>query len=501
MMSHQSLIDSDISVGFEYIKLASIIILDEILVDVCKLLVNNGVSVVTDRIPDFVFGSFSNVCNVTFSSLARVYATSNTISLGGKGKISLADEPKPFYLDRKPSPRKGILDVPDTPPTPPQSPEFNVESLGPCKRVPKLKSPTQITQVPVSIPAPTFQHLPVMQKVIPVDVDDKTPVGLKSPESKHSKYLKGGSNVEVVTVYENFFTDYQIKNGKIFPITRHENIPVRPQIELPKDSYFDIDNNSSKYDYLICSSYAAEIYKSFDQYEQTLNINGVMKDQQHITHGMYESNVNWIASLHLTRRCIPEVLYLTVSYMNRYLSVVKTLTQKTFRLLTLACFFLADKMESIHIITIYELVRYGDLNYSRSEIVAMDNDVVQKLNFDMSLPTSHTFICRYLKCGGAYRRIVQIVCYINERVLQEAGFLEYLPSMIAASSLYVCREKIGKPEPWSNTLIHYTRYQMSDIQECVDRMKEVLKKKNGCNVIYNKYSDARFGGVSKLFDE
>jgi hypothetical protein len=500
MMSHQSLIDSDISVGFEDIKLASIIILDEILVDVCKLLVNNGVSVVTDRIPDFMFGSFSNVCNVTFSSLARVYATSNTISLCGKSKISLVDESKPFYLDRKPSPRKDILDVPDTPPTPQQSPEFNVEALGPCKRVPKLKNPTQITQVPVIIPAPTFQHLPVMQKVIPVDVNYKKFVGLKSPESKHSKYLKGGSNVEVITVYENFFTDYQIKNGKIFPITRHEEIPVRPQIQLPKGSYFDIDSILND-NYLTCSSYAAEIYKSFDQYEQTLNIKNVMKGQQHITSGMYESNVNWIASLHLTRRCVPEVFYLTVSYMNRYLSVVKTLTQKTFRLLTLACFFLADKMESIDNITIYELVRYGDFDYCRSEIVAMDIEIVHKLNFDMSLPTSHTFICRYLKCGGVDKRTVQIVCYINERVLQEAGFLEYLPSMIAASSLYVCREKIGKPEPWSNTLIYYTRYQMSDIQECVDRMKEVLKKKNGCNVIYNKYSGARFDCVAKLFDE
>lgn len=45
--------------------------------------------------------------------------------------------------------------------------------------------------------------------------------------------------------------------------------------------------------------------------------------------------------------------------------------------------------------------------------------------------------------------------------------LKYRPSQLAASAVFLARVMTGEKEAWSPTLHHFTQYNPSDLQECI----------------------------------
>ncbi len=57
--------------------------------------------------------------------------------------------------------------------------------------------------------------------------------------------------------------------------------------------------------------------------------------------------------------------------------------------------------------------------------------------------------------------------YLAELTLVDADpFLKFLPSIIAASSVYLARCTLGM-EPWPRSLVESTGYRDADLEECV----------------------------------
>ena len=77
---------------------------------------------------------------------------------------------------------------------------------------------------------------------------------------------------------------------------------------------------------------------------------------------------------------------------------------------------MAAKYEEIYPPELKELVFIADKAYTEKEILAMENDIALALDYQLTVPTIHTFLCRSL---------------------QEYGMLHFLPSTIAASAVLV----------------------------------------------------------------
>lgn len=297
----------------------------------------------------------------------------------------------------------------------------------------------------------------------------------------------------------NFFTDNQIKNGKIIKHPNYSNIKVRDQI-LINDVLYDIDL-CTKNDILFCTQYINDIYDNFDKLEQMLNINNIMKDQEYINDIVYKNIILKIANIHFSIKCDNVVLHLTVSYINRYLSVIKNISLRNFELLALTAFFLASKIENNNTIKINKLLRLNNNLFKHSEIKSMEFNIVDILNFNLTLPTSLTFVLRYLVCSRPLTKdMVYISFFIIERVLDDANFSFYLPSIVAASAIFIMREIYKYENIWSNTLIYYTKYKFSDIQQCIEDIKNILYNKDKDNIICIEYSSEKFNMVAKKFD-
>lgn len=70
------------------------------------------------------------------------------------------------------------------------------------------------------------------------------------------------------------------------------------------------------------------------------------------------------------------------------------------------------------------------------------------------------------QAAHADKKIVQLSCYVAERMLQEVGMLDYLPSVVACCAIYVARKNMGRT-CWSPTLEKYTKYRVEDLMPCL----------------------------------
>lgn len=80
-----------------------------------------------------------------------------------------------------------------------------------------------------------------------------------------------------------------------------------------------------------------------------------------------------------------------------------------------------------------------DHAYTRDEVLEMEQTILRRLKFELTVATPWTFLVRFLKVGKATDRQHHRAQYYLERCLQEHDGLSFRPSMLAAASLFLAR--------------------------------------------------------------
>ncbi|KAF3504605.1 hypothetical protein F2Q69_00045041 [Brassica cretica] len=91
--------------------------------------------------------------------------------------------------------------------------------------------------------------------------------------------------------------------------------------------------------------------------------------------------------------------------------------------------------------------------------------------------------------------------YLAELTLVEYNFLRFLPSLVAASAVFLARWTLDQTEdPWNPTLQHYTRYDVAELKTAVLAMEDLQLNTSGCTLTATreKYNQAKFKSVAKL---
>lgn len=250
---------------------------------------------------------------------------------------------------------------------------------------------------------------------------------------------------------------------------------------------------------LLCSEYVNEMYDIFRQSEVESQLNpNYMSTQPYINDRMRTILVDWLIEVHLKFKMVPETLYLTVNIIDRYLAQ-KQVRRSKLQLVGVSALLAASKYEEIYPPELRDLVYITDRAYNKQEILAMENDIVNTLCWNMTVPTVHSFLCRFLKAAHADRTMVQLACYVAERTLQEQSMIKYLPSTVAACAVYIARTSL-KRHPWSPTLVQYTKLDEPNLSECLSDIKSFIKDPEASQqqAVSRKYANSRFGAVSKM---
>ncbi|GMH11874.1 hypothetical protein Nepgr_013715 [Nepenthes gracilis] len=267
----------------------------------------------------------------------------------------------------------------------------------------------------------------------------------------------------------------------------------------------DIDSNFK--DPQMCSLYAPDIYNNIrvTELNQRPSTNYMETVQRDITESMRGILIDWLVEVSEEYKLVPDTLYLTTSLIDRFLSQVYIEKQRL-QLLGVSCMLIASKYEEICAPRVEEFCFITDNTYTREEVLKMESQVLNFLCFQLSVPTTKTFLRRFVQAAQATDKVPSfdlelLANYLAELTLTDYRFLKYLPSLVAASAVFLARWTLDQSvHPWNPTLEHYTCYKAPDLKVTVMAMQDLQSNINGCklNAIREKYKQQKFNKVGNL---
>ncbi|KAK4745069.1 hypothetical protein SAY87_011381 [Trapa incisa] len=267
----------------------------------------------------------------------------------------------------------------------------------------------------------------------------------------------------------------------------------------------DIDDNCM--DPQLCATIACDIYRHLRASEMKKRpaTDFMERIQKDINVNMRSILIDWLVEVAEEYRLVPDTLYLTVNYIDRYLSG-NVMNRQRLQLLGVASMMIASKYEEICAPQVEEFCYITDNTYLKDEVLQMESAVLNYLKFELTAPTAKCFLRRFVRAAQAAHEVVSpmqlesLANYIAELSLLEYNMLCYAPSIVAASSIFLAKYiLVPSKRPWNSTLQHYTLYQPSDLRECVKDLHCLCLNSHSSNLpaIREKYSQHKYKCAAK----
>lgn len=293
-----------------------------------------------------------------------------------------------------------------------------------------------------------------------------------------------------------------LKQGNPVPLVKlHEDVGRSSCLDF-------IDIDSEHRDAQMCTTYVTEIYANMRVIELKRRplANFMETIQRDINANMRGVLIDWLVEVSEEYKLVPDTLYLTVSYIDRFLSA-NVVNRQRLQLLGVSCMLVASKYEEICAPPVEEFCYITDNTYKKEEVLDMEINVLNRLQYNLTTPTTKTFLRRFIRAAQASCKVSSLHLefmgnYLAELTLLEYDFLKYLPSQIAAAAVFVARMTLDpKVHPWNSTLQHYTGYKVSDMRECICAIHDLQLNRKFCSLaaIREKYNQPKFKCVANLF--
>ncbi|KAL6578528.1 hypothetical protein OROMI_008744 [Orobanche minor] len=294
--------------------------------------------------------------------------------------------------------------------------------------------------------------------------------------------------------------------GLILTNANHKDEKLNKKEEnLDDRDVTDIDSKHN--DPQMCSLYASDIYYNLYAMELARRplVDYMEKVQRDINQDMRAILIDWLVEVSDEYKMVPDTLYLTVNLIDRFLSE-NYIEKQRLQLLGVTCMLIATKYEEICVPRVEEFCFITDYTYTKEEVVKMESRVLKLLHFQLSVPTTKKFLRRFIQAAQVSYEVPSaelelLANYLAELTLVEYNFLKFLPSLIAASAVFLARWTLDQSHhPWNPTLEHYTRYKTSELISIVLALQELQENAKGCvhKAIREKYKQSKFKCVSTL---
>ncbi|XP_049398414.1 G2/mitotic-specific cyclin C13-1-like [Solanum stenotomum] len=258
----------------------------------------------------------------------------------------------------------------------------------------------------------------------------------------------------------------------------------------------------------MCSAYASDIYDYLHQLEIEKKRRPLPdyleKVQKDVSSNMRGVLVDWLVEVIDEYKLLSDTLYLTVSYIDRFLSV-NVIPRQKLQLLGVSSMLIAAKYEEISPPDVGEFCYITDSTYSKKEMVKMEAEVLKCLKFEMGNPTIKTFLGQFTKIAQDYKKnnlqFEFLGYYLAELSLLDYNCVKFLPSLVAAAVTFLSRFTLQpKSHPWSLALQRCSGYRPGDLKECVLIIHDLQLSRRGSalTAVRDKYKLHKFKCVSTL---
>ncbi|XP_030385511.1 G2/mitotic-specific cyclin-A [Scaptodrosophila lebanonensis] len=246
--------------------------------------------------------------------------------------------------------------------------------------------------------------------------------------------------------------------------------------------------------------YQLDILKNFREAEKKHRPKPqYMRRQNDINHSMRTILVDWLVEVSEEYNLDTETLYLSVVFIDRFLSQMSVVRSKL-QLVGTAAMYIASKYEEIYPPDVGEFVFITDDTYNKSQVLRMEQIILKILSFDLCTPTPYVFVNTYAVLTDIPERLKYLTLYICELSLLDADpFLNYLPSLVSAAALALARSILNM-DMWTPELEEITTYKLEDLKEVVLHLCKSHKAATelSTQAIREKYNRDKYKKVSSV---
>jgi len=221
-----------------------------------------------------------------------------------------------------------------------------------------------------------------------------------------------------------------------------------------------------------------------------------MKNQKEINNKMRSILVDWIIDVHSKFGFTDETLFMTISIIDRYLTI-NQIKRSNFQLLGITALLIACKHEEIDLPKVDDFIYITDNAYIKSDVIKMEEEVLSKLNFEFLYPSPIKFF-EYLSFHFNFDKKHHLMGkYLMETFLLDIKNIKYNPSIISCACSYIVMKFFKFPNYYeSYNKKFYTleenkdKYSESNIKECAKDICLFVDNINKTNyqACFKKYS-------------
>lgn len=265
----------------------------------------------------------------------------------------------------------------------------------------------------------------------------------------------------------------------------------------------DIDA-ADREDQFACAEYANEIFINLRLSETRRRPCTTYMEscQTDINPAMRSILIDWLVEVGQEYKLASDTLFLSVAYIDRFLSLVDV-RRNELQLVGVTCMLVASKYEEIYAPQVEDFCYITDNTYTREAVLDMERAMLGWLEFDLTQPTTKTFLRRAIKAASGEIDVDVsfefLASYLAELTLMDYNLLSYLPSHVAASCVLLALHYLGK-RPWSATLTYYAGYRPRDLRHCASAIHGLFlaAPTSLLPAAREKYASSRFGSVSQI---
>ncbi|KAJ0431902.1 putative cyclin [Helianthus annuus] len=319
--------------------------------------------------------------------------------------------------------------------------------------------------------------------------------------------IKAAETVTKQSANELCEANSQLTSENDITISVGESI-ITVEVEATNDeSVIDIDSKHKGPQ--MCSLYAAEIHANLctNELKWRHSADYMKTVQLEITQEMRSILIDWLVEVCEEYGLASETFYLTVALIDIYLSK-KCIGKRRLQLLGITCMLVASKYEEICAPRVEEFCFITDSTYTRADVLEMEHQILDVLSFQLSVPTIKKFLRRFLLAAqSSYKAPVIelefLANYLAELSQIEYRFIKFLPSLIAASAVYLAKWTLDQDEdPWNATLEHYTSYKAPELKVTVLALQDLqLNNASPLHAIRQKYKQQKYKSVATLISQ
>ncbi|PHH88658.1 hypothetical protein CDD83_7260 [Cordyceps sp. RAO-2017] len=258
------------------------------------------------------------------------------------------------------------------------------------------------------------------------------------------------------------------------------------------------DIEEELWDVSMVAEYGEEIFEYMRELEIRMLPNPhYMEIQTEIQWSMRSVLMDWLVQVHNRFSLLPETLFLTVNYIDRFLSC-KVVSIGKLQLVGATAILVASKYEEINCPSLEEIVYMVDGGYTLEEILKAERFMLSMLSFELGWPGPMSFLRRVSKADDYDLETRTLAKYFLELTIMDERFVASPPSFLAAGAHCLSRLVLNKGD-WTKLHVHYSGYTWGQLKALVGMMIECCDKPRMHHAaVFEKYKDRRFKEASTL---